>query len=753
MYLRFLYPAILMLWSAQLFAQGADRITGVVSSPGERGTIVLPGANVTWSGTLVGSTTGVDGRFSIPYPDVWPATLLVSYVGYRSDSLRFEAPPKGQVRFTLSPTVDLPAVEVVEKRSTVQLDSRTIISTEIIGQGELKRAACCDLSESFETNATVDVSYNDAVSGTKTIRMLGLDGKYAQLSVENIPFVRGLSTGSGLMLIPGTWINEINLSKGIGTAVNGPNAMTGQIDLCLLQPATEPPLFMNMYGNSQGRAELNLHTAQRTGASSSNLLMVHGNWFDNEMDQNNDGFMDMPLGRRINIMDRWMFRNERRSGQLTLRYVTDQRNGGQSARHGATPLQGEHAEHRPNMLYGIDIHNEMVDVLGKYGFIFANDPTKSIGLIVSGRRHEMRSLYGERRYDGDQESFYGNMVYQQLLGTGTDQIKAGLSFQYDDYAEVFRDSTFHRTERMPGLFAEYTRKRADMTLVGGLRVDDNDLFGTAVSPRLHTKFDLGPLTHFRLSAGHAFRTALPLVESASVLASSRRVVVEGPLGMERAWNFGASVLHKFKWLDRKWAVGLDGYRTLFVDQVVTDLDRAPNTVAFYMLDGLSYANSLLVDVQLQLSRVINLKASYRWYDVRTTYDGRTLERPFTPRHRALIDLAYSDLKERWRFDVALNLHGQSRIPGTASNPEEYRMDPVSPVFTTLNAQMTHIVGAWEFYLGGENLTSTLQQQQIIAPDDPFGPYFDASLIWGPTNRAMLFGGFRFTLPSKEIEKK
>ena len=722
---------------------------GVVRGDDATGPRPLPGANVLWVGTTTGTTTDADGRFTITPPSAWPASLVASYVGYTADTLYLDGPPQAVLRFILKPSVELKGVEIVERQSTTVLDSRAQLATEIISSMELKRAACCDLSESFETNATVDVSFNDAISGTKTIRMLGLDGKYAQMSVENIPFIRGLSTASGLTLIPGTWIHEINLSKGIGTAVNGPNAMTGQIDLCLLQPSAEPPLFVNLYGNSQGRMEANIHAAQKTGKHSDNLLLVHGNWFNTEMDQNRDGFMDMPLTQRINIMDRWMYRDEDRTGQVTLRYVNDVRTGGQSARHGALPATGEHAIHRPDMLYAIDIRNEMVDVLGKYGFVFKNDPTKSIGFLMSGRRHDVNSLYGERRYTGTQESLYGNAVYQQLLGTGNDQLKTGLSFQYDDYREAFRDSSFARTELMPGAFAEYTSKREKLTWVGGLRVDANDLFGTAVSPRAHVKYDLGPLTTARLSAGHAFRTANPLAENASVLASSRRVVVEGALGMERAWNLGAAFLHKFKWLDRKWAVGVDGYHTRFTHQVVTDLDRAPRTIAFYMLDGLSYGTSVLADVHVQLSRRLDMKLNYRWYDARTTYDGRLLERPFTPMHRGLADLGYADRKERWRFDVSLNIFGESRIPNTGSNPEEHRFRERAPSFATLHAQLTHIVGDWEFYLGGENLTSTLQDRQIIAPEDPFGPFFDASLIWGPTNLAMVYGGLRFTLPHKK----
>ncbi|MCB0764874.1 MAG: TonB-dependent receptor, partial [Flavobacteriales bacterium] len=594
----------------------------------------------------------------------------------------------------------------------------------------------------FETNATVDVNYSDAVSGTKTIRMLGLDGRYAQISVENLPFIRGLSSSYGLTLLPGTWIQDINLSKGVGSAVNGPNAMTGQVELCLLDPGAEGPLFVNLYGNSQGRTEANVHTAWATGRKSDNILLVHGNLFQQNMDQNNDGFLDAPHTQRFNIMDRWMRRTDRGMSQLAVRYVIDEREGGRTS--ALLPVN----DARP---YLVDISNEMVDVLGKQGIIFKNDPTKSIGFLFTGRRHDVTSRFGDRTYAGLQESFHASAVYQMLLGTGTDQLKAGATFQFDDYAERFQDSAFVRTERMPGLFTEYTRKRGDLTVVAGLRADANSYYGEAISPRLHMKYDLGPLTTFRLAAGSAFRAANPLVENASVLASSRTVVVDGAMGLERSWNVGASFLRKFKFLDRKWAFGVDAYRTTFRDQIVTDLDRSPRTVAFYMLDGISFANSVLTDMQVELTRRMDLKLSYRWYDARTTYDGRLLERPFTPAHRGLIDIAYADEQEHWRFDISLNMFGEGRVPDTSTNPAPYRSIDRSPAYATVHAQVTRVIGRWEFYLGGENLTSTLQTDQIIAANDPFGPYFDASLIWGPTNKAMIYGGFRFTLPKKKIE--
>lgn len=694
-----------------------------------------------------GAAVTADERGEAALPvHAWPVRLAVAATGHVNDTVSI-ATPTTRIELKLEPVRELKAAEVVERAQGTHLSLRGTQATEAIGAKELKRAACCDLSESFETNATVDVSYSDAVSGTKTLRMLGLDGKYAQLSVENIPFVRGLSTNYGLTLIPGPWIHAINVSKGIGTAVNGPNAMTGQIDLCLLSPFDAPPLFTNFYINNQGRRELNVNAGQLIGKHGANVLMVQGSSNQMDLDQNGDGFRDMPLSTRFNVMDRWMQQKGRRTTQVMARYVTDLRNGGHTEDHRSTELPG--GEH-----YRVDIANEMGDVLVKNGWIL-RDSTKSIGLLGAFRNHTLSSRYGDRRHEGVQLSGYLNAVYQQLVNTSGDQLKAGAAWQYDAFDERFLDpaspsgdSAFSRIERMPGVFAEFTRTRKRFTLVAGARADMNDLYGTTVSPRLHLKYDVGPLTTVRLGAGRGFRSALPFVENAAALASSRRVRVEGPLGLERSWNLGASVLHKWKWFRRKWSFALDLYHSSFTDQVVADLDRSPRTLAIYMLDGRSYANSLLADVQVSLNRHLDLKLSYRWYDVRTTYDGVLRERPFTPTHRGLVDVAYASINDRWRFDITWNLFGAARIPDTDANPEAYRLPARSPAYGTLNAQFTHVMGALEVYVGGENLTSVQQSRQVLAPEAPFGPFFDASLIWGPTNQAMIYGGFRHTINRK-----
>src|SRR5204862_2253494 len=135
------------------------------------------------------------------------------------------------------------------------------------------------------------------------------------------------------------------------------------------------------------------------------------------------------------------------------------------------------------------------------------DSLKSIGILASFRNHTVSSTFGDRGYEALQRSVYANVVYQQMMRRSNDQIKLGLAFQLDEFDELYLDSAFARTEQIPGAFAEYTRTRGGFTLVAGGRVDENSVYGTAISPRVHVKYDLGPLTVIRVSTGSAFRSA------------------------------------------------------------------------------------------------------------------------------------------------------------------------------------------------------------------------------------------------------
>ena len=171
------------------------------------------------------------------------------------------------------------------------------------------KAACCNLSESFETNPAIDVNFSDAITGTKQIKMLGLSSPYLLISEENIPMVRGASQAYGLTFTPGTWVESIQIAKGAGSVANGFESITGQINTELKKPITDIPFFLNLFGSINGRYELNTHSNHKFNNYWSTGIYVHRNKRTQKFDNNSDGFLDLPVTDQINLMNRWQYTN------------------------------------------------------------------------------------------------------------------------------------------------------------------------------------------------------------------------------------------------------------------------------------------------------------------------------------------------------------------------------------------------------------------------------------------------------------
>ena len=174
------------------FAQVKGKVTEVSSS---KDAIGLPGVTIFWLNTSIGSTTDTNGLFSISSTSE-TNKLVITAIGYKSDTLVIKDTTKF-LSIRLKGGVDLTEVEVVYESTGTELSYMNTIKVETLNERSLMKAACCNLSESFETNPSVDVNFADAVTGTKQIQMLGLSGQYAQITKENMPYMRGLENGYG----------------------------------------------------------------------------------------------------------------------------------------------------------------------------------------------------------------------------------------------------------------------------------------------------------------------------------------------------------------------------------------------------------------------------------------------------------------------------------------------------------------------------------------------------------------------------
>ncbi len=720
-------------------------ITGYVyESADQQNKNPLPGASVYWMGTSSGTITGEDGLFTIEMED-GAHMLVVSFVGYGSDTLHLDEPAEVEVGFSKSLLLD--EVRVVHRIKATSVSFSSVYNIQNISEKELTKAACCNLSESFETNPSVDASFTDAVTGTRKIEMLGLAGPYVQITRENMPDVRGLSSLYGLTYIPGTWIEAIQLNMGAGSVVNGYESITGQINVELRKPEKSDRLFVNAYGNSDGAMEANLMTAYRMGEKWHGSLSLHGNTRPFKLDHNQDGFVDHPTGENLVAMQRFKYAgNHGFESQLGLRVVYTDRVGGETDFDPDAPREAQ-------PYWGSRINTKRIEAWAKAGKLFEDRPYSSIGFQVSGVIHQQDSYFGRSDYDAAQQSLYSNLIYQSILGNTNHQYRTGLSFQADSYIETVNSTEYLRNELVPGAFLEYTFNHLDLfTAVAGIRADHHNNYGTFFTPRLHLRYEPRPLTVFRASAGRGQKTASIFAENIGMFASSRSIIIAGdgsdkPYGLEAeiAWSYGLNMAQGFRLWEGDAVFKADFYHTRFSQQIVVDFDRNPGEVLFYNLDGKSYSNSAQVQLDLEAVERFDIRMAYRFNDVKRNYGGEMLRAPLTARHRAFINMAY-ETTDSWSFDATWNWQGSKRIPGTESNPEPYRVEEFSPSFSLVNIQVGKTVfERLELYAGIENLFGFIQENPIIASDEPFSPYFDSSMIWGPIFGRKFYAGLRFRI--------
>lgn len=646
---------------------------------------------------------------------------------------------------------NIEGVTVTASKAATSLNKKEAGLIFNIDKKELLKAACCNLSESFETNATVDVSFSNAVTGTKQLKMLGLDQKYTSLTKELLPEIRGLASAYGLNFIPGRWIESIQLTKGGSTATNGYESITGQINTELLKHSENPETSLNLFADFNGRTEANITSVSKIDDKWSQSFLLHGNGTFGDTDMNDDSFLDRPKGTQLNAAYLLNYNDLEKSGfgsHFGINFIKDERTAGQVGFDKKIPQAQQ-------SLYGVGIDISRFQAWNKTGYVFKGKPYQSLGWMNQYTFHQQDSFFGLRNYSGKQHTYYSNLIFESILGNTNHKYKAGASFMYDGYDENYLTQNFKRNEIVPGAFAEYTLTGLKYTLVAGARVDFHNLAGTQFTPRLNFKYDLTPQTVLRLSAGRGFRTANIFAESQQYFASNRTIqILENGgniygLRPEIAWNYGASLQQEFKLFGRKSSIVADFFRTDFQDQVIVDLDRSPQLLTFYNLEGKSFANSFQTQWDLMPLKNFEVRLAYKYYDVQADYLSGRRAVPFMAKHRGFVNLAYStnrnDKGSFWSFDTTLNVVGKQRLPDTSSNPSEFQLAAYSPSYTILNAQISRNFNKKiRAYLGGENLTSYSQNNAIVDFKNPFGNYFDGGMVYAPIMKANFYVGLDVT---------
>ncbi len=709
----------------------------------------VEGVSVHWLDTNVGTVTNAKGWFTIPYKKEYKK-LVISYLGYKTDTLIITS--LEPIHHYLTPeNSSLEEITINSKRKAIQRSFLSTVNTFTVNQEELLKAACCNLAESFETNPSIDVSFSDALTGTRQIQMLGLKSPYLLITQENIPSVRGASQVFGLTFTPGTWVESIQISKGAGSVVNGFESISGQINTELVKPLTDNNFFLNAYSSLNGRLELNTHYNTKVSEKWNTGLYIHGNYRGERFDRNNDNFLDNPLANQINVMNRWQYTDMEKGwvSFLNVRFLNDEKQTGQVTFNPATDRGTTNA-------WGSEIDTRRFDASAKVGYVFPELPFQSFGFQFAYSNHQQDSYFGLNAYDIQHESLYSTLLFNSIIGDTRNKFKTGVSFTHDNYEELVNTTIFSRNETSFGGFFEYAYDNLDnFSLTAGLRLDTHNLLGTFITPRLHLRYSPWEDGVLKASVGRGIRSANIFAENQQLFASSRQINIENTggsiygLNPEIAWNYGFTFMQKFTLFNKKGDISFDFYQTNFENQVVVDWEN-PQEINFYNLNGQSIANSFQVELNYELAERFNLRTAYKYFDITTDYRSGNLTKPLQPENRFFANLSYETLlgedEKQWRFDITYNRIGAQRLPNTANNPVQYQLGDKAEAFSLLNSQITRVFSSkFEVYLGGENLTNVQQNNPVLASNDPFGAFFDTTIVYAPIFGRAVYAGLRFKI--------
>ncbi len=681
-----------------------------------------------------------------------------------------------------------------------------------IGRHELFKAACCNLGESFTTNPSVDVSYSDAATGAKQIRLLGLSGTYVQMLTENLPNYRGAASPYALGYVPGPWMKNISVSKGCSSVKNGYEAITGQINIDFLKPEDADGMEVNLFGDSKSRVEANITGNIHLNSRLSTVLLTHyENSFD-EHDGNGDGFYDQPRVRQVHLDNRWQWAGDRYIFHGGVSWLKERRLGGQ-LNHGLNQSS------RPHTLYNIEQNTDRYEGYMKHAFILDPDHGTNVALLTSASLHEQTADYGLKHLYINEKNVYASLVFETNIGH-EHNFSAGVSFlgqrsdsryhssgqiaesgvqRYDYFSGQIAESGVQRydyssgqiaesglqrydyssgmtsaptgsplnsplngnhtsslipldsdlKESTPGVYAQYTLNlNHRLTVMAGLRADHSSLYGTFLTPRVHVKWMPHDVISLRLSAGKGYRTVFALAENSYLLAGGRRLTIDD-LRQEEAWNYGASAALNIPLWGKTLKMNAEYYYTRFSNQAVVDYDSDPHAIHIANLDGRSYSHTMQIDATYPVVEGLTLTAAYRLSDVKCTYGGRLMTKPLTNRYKGLLTASYKTPLELWQFDVTFQLNGGGRMPQPyVTDNGTLSWQTSFPAFGQLSAQVTRWFRHWSVYVGGENLTAYRQKNPIIGASDPWSRTFDPTMIWGPVHGAMAYMGVRINIGKK-----
>lgn len=599
------------------------------------------------------------------------------------------------------------------------------LRVEILGQEEIVEKALMtpgNIAMLLNETGGLRVQVTSPSLGAANIRVQGLRGRYTQLLADGLPLYGGQAGSIGLLQIPPTDLGQVEVIKGVASALYGASAMGGVVNLVSRRPGDEPGVDLLFNASSQNGQDV---TAYADGPLSGGWgwSVVGGGHRQSRQDLDGEGWADVPGHERFLVRPRLFWDGGGgRSVFLTAGAMTESREGG--------TLPGR-------TLPGGPAFPEALDTDRFDAGITARLPVGGVGFLGvrgSGMVQDHRHRFGDRLEDDRHGTAFGEVALSGATGRHSWVIGGAVS------RDVYRSdsfSDFDYTFTVPGLFAQdEIGLTPDLRASASVRWDAHSEYGSHVSPRVSVLYRPGPWTA-RASVGGGFFGPTPFVEEIEAAGLARLERIDG-LEAERAWTGSLDLGRTFGGLE--WNATLFGSRIEDAVHLRTvDLPGVPGDAQAVRLVNVE-GTTRTVGAELLVRHrweAITLTGSYVHVDA-TEPDpdgGARREIPLTPRHTAGLVGMWED-HERGLLGIEAYYTGAQPLE---DDPSRSRGKP----YVHLGVLGELRRGMYSVFLNFENILNVRQTRWDPLVRDTRAPDGRWTVdAWAPTDGFALNGGVR-----------
>lgn len=668
-------------------AQDSTHIAAAVTVVVRSGGAALPNATV--RAGRAGAISDGAGRARLQV-DTGPQVITVTRLGFRPDTLSLVGRPGMDTTLVADLTEQaaiLSGVVVTSTRTQRRLEEEPLRIEVLAGDdvSEKNEMRPADLRTLFTEMSGVRVQTTSPALGAAAVRVQGLSGRYTMVLNDGLPLYGTHASGFGLVQQPPLDLRQAEVIKGAASALYGPSALGGVVDLISRRPPDTSQVLLNQTarGGSDALGFLARQIANRVG-----LTVLGGAHYQRAVDPDHDGWTDVAGLRRAELRPRLFYDDSAgHSLMLTAGGFSEVRAGGLTTPAATSPIPG-------SML-----RDSLATDHGDVGAVASWRLTDAWSL---GARAAANVQARRRLFAGVTEHERQRTLFGEITATGTspsNTLVAGLSWQQEGYRN--RDvPRFDQTLATPAIFVQHTWTPVTWlasTLNG--RCDASNQYGTICTPRASLLLRPDALLSVRASVGGGWFAPMALDDETEVIGLTR-VTEPVPLEPERARTASLDITAT------RGPLQVNG--TLFQNGV-------SHPVSLQSIPGDTTGRVALVNAPGRLrTQGGELFAVYNeepivataYYGIThsrelTPETGQPREVPLTPRQAAGLDVALED-DESGAYVAVEVFH--TGVQALDENP--YRT--LSRPYTTLGLLGAMRFGSATVFLNLENLTDVLQ---------------------------------------------